>query len=284
MSIADVVQYQKDYLAHQTAMGIPVDQQSAAVGAYQMLYPDKAAKELGIDMSAKFDQATQDKLAEYYLNMAGQQDYLSGKITAEQYNDRLAGQFASIKTTSGAGVYDNDGLNSAYGTVLDEVRATKAKKTKPEPVTTPLTKAFLGGRDFGLKTGEGLNVGVGGTNYRVEKTDDGFRVLDGGFLGAFRQEVNEVPKGLEEEFINRYGNRPDLNPTGSGEAAADALGSTSADVAAADRAARNGEVVVTAVMPETKSNESGRAGTEVAAEGVNGQGVLSTLNSIQLMR
>ena len=76
MSIADVVQYQKDYLAHQTAMGIPVDQQSAAVGAYQMLYPDKAAKELGIDMSAKFDQATQDKLAEYYLNMAGQQDYL----------------------------------------------------------------------------------------------------------------------------------------------------------------------------------------------------------------
>ena len=108
--------------------------------------------------------------------------------------------------------------------------------------------------------------------------------MDGGFLGAFRQEVNEVPKGLEEEFINRYGNRPDLNPTGSGEAAADALGSTSADVAAADRAARNGEVVVTAVMPETKSNESGRAGTEVAAEGVNGQGVLSTLNSIQLMR
>ena len=157
-------------------MGIPVNQQSAAVGAYQMLYPDKAAKELGIDMNAKFDQATQDKLAEYYLNMAGQQDYLSGKITAEQYNDRLAGQFASIKTTSGAGVYDNDGLNSAYGTVLDEVRATKAKKTKPEPVTTPLTKAFLGGRDFGLKTGEGLNVGVSGQNYRVEKTDDGFRV------------------------------------------------------------------------------------------------------------
>ena len=284
MSIADVVQYQKDYLAHQTAMGIPVDQQSAAVGAYQMLYPDKAAKELGIDMSAKFDQATQDKLAEYYLNMAGQQDYLSGKITAEQYNDGLAGQFASIKTTAGTGVYDNDGLNSAYGTVLDEIKATKAKKTKPEPVTTPLTKAFLGGRDFGLKTGEGLNVGVGGTSYRVEKTDDGFRVLDSGLFGAFRQEVNEVPKGLEEAFINRYGNRPDLNPTGSGEAAADALGSTSADVAAADRAARNGEVVVTAVMPETKSNESGRAGTEVAAEGVNGQGVLSTLNSIQLMR
>jgi len=282
MSIAEVVQYQKDYLAHQTAMGIPIKQQSAAVGAYQMLYPDKAAKALGIDMSAKFDQATQDKLAEYYLNMAGQQDYLSGKITAEQYNDGLAGQFASIKTVAGAGVYDNDGLNSAYGTVLDEVKATKAKKTKPEPVTTPLTKAFLGGRDFGLKTGEGLNVGLGGTNYRVEKTDDGFRVLDGGFFGLNRQELKEIPKGLEETFINRYGNRPDLNPTGSGEAAADALGSTSADVAAADRAARNGEVVVTAVMPETKSNESGKAGTEVAADGSGAQG-LALYSVVQTM-
>lgn len=284
MSIADVVQYQKDYLAHQRNMGIKKEHRSAAVGAYQMLYPDRAAKALGIDLNATFDQETQDKLAEYYLNMAGQQDYLSGKITAEQYNDGLAGQFASIKTTAGAGVYDNDGLNNAYGTVLDEIKATKAKKTKPEPVTTPLTKAFLGGRDFGLKTGEGLNVGVSGTSYRVEKTDDGFRVLDSGLFGAFRQEVNEVPKGLEEAFINRYGNRQDLNPTGAAEKSANLLGSTSADVAAADRKAQNGEVVVTAVVPETSSKESGKAGTEVAADGVNGQGVLSTLNSIQLMR
>jgi len=284
MSIADVVQYQKDYIAHQRNMGIPKEQRSAAVGAYQMLYPDRAAKALGIDLNATFDQETQDKLAEYYLNMAGQQDYLSGKITAEQYNDGLARQFASIKTVAGAGVYDNDGLNSAYGTVLDEVKATKAKRTKPEPVTTPLTKAFLGGRDFGLKTGEGLNVGVSGTSYRVEKTDDGFRVLDAGLFGAFRQEVNEVPKGLEEAFINRYGNRQDLNPTGAAEKSANLLGSTSADVAAADRKAQNGEVVVTAVVPETSSKESGKAGTEVAADGVNGQGVLSTLNSIQLMR
>ena len=284
MSIADVVQYQKDYLAHQRSMGIKKEHRSAAVGAYQMLYPDRAAKALGIDLNATFDQETQDKLAEYYLNMAGQQDYLSGKITAEQYNDGLAGQFASIKTTAGAGVYDNDGLNNAYGTVLDEIKATKAKKTKPEPVTTPLTKAFLGGRDFGLKTGEGLDVGLGGSNYRVEKTDDGFKVLSGGFFGLGRTELKEIPKGLEQEFLNRYQNREDINPTSAGDNAANALGSTSADVAAADRAAKNGEVVVTAVVPETSSKESSRAGTEVAADGVNGQGVLATLNGIQLMR
>ena len=135
MSIADVVQYQKDYLAHQTAMGIPVDQQSAAVGAYQMLYPDKAAKELGIDMSAKFDQATQDKLAEYYLNVAGQQAFQRGEISAGEYNDRLAGQFASIRKMSGGGVYDNDGINRAYGGVYQEIL-----DNKPDEMSTGVKK------------------------------------------------------------------------------------------------------------------------------------------------
>jgi hypothetical protein len=95
-----------------------------------MLYPEVAAKKVGVDLNAKFDQETQDKLAEYYLNMAGQQKFLAGDITAEQYNDRLAGQFASIKTVSGGGVYDDDGVNTAYGSVLGEIKGTKAKPTK----------------------------------------------------------------------------------------------------------------------------------------------------------
>ena len=130
MTINQVVQYQKDYIAHQKSIGIKPEHRSAAVGAYQMLYPEVAAKKVGVDLNAKFDQETQDKLAEYYLNMAGQQKFLAGDITAEQYNDRLAGQFASIKTVSGGGVYDDDGVNTAYGSVLDEIKRTKAKPTK----------------------------------------------------------------------------------------------------------------------------------------------------------
>ena len=184
MTINQVVQYQKDYIAHQRGLGIKKEHRSAAVGAYQMLYPDRAARALGIDLNSKFDQETQDKLAEYYLNMAGQQDYLSGKITAEQYNDGLAGQFASIKKADGSGVYDNDGLNSAYGTVLDEIKGTKAAPIENPPVDTKtgITPSFLGNRNYGLETGQGLDVGIGGQMYRVVKTDDGWKVLKKGGL------------------------------------------------------------------------------------------------------
>ena len=118
MSINQVVQYQKDYLSHQRKLGIPITQRSAAVGAYQMLYPDVAAKALGVPLSRKFDQETQDLLANYYLNAAGRKEFETGKISAEEYNNRLAGQFASLKTTSGRGRYDDDGLNKAYKDIL----------------------------------------------------------------------------------------------------------------------------------------------------------------------
>ena len=118
MSISQVVQYQKDYLSHQRKLGIPITQRSAAVGAYQMLYPDVAAKALGVPLGRKFNKETQDLLANYYLNAAGRKDFETGKISAEEYNNRLAGQFASLRTTSGRGRYDDDGLNKAYKDIL----------------------------------------------------------------------------------------------------------------------------------------------------------------------
>jgi len=135
MTIAEVVQYQKDYIAHQKALGIPEDKRSAAVGAYQMLYPDTAAQKLGISLDSKFDKETQDKLSQYYLNVAGYQDWKAGKITDAEFNDRLAGQFASVKKVSGVGAYDNDGLNKAYGNIMPVLQKEKSG------VTTPVTSA-----------------------------------------------------------------------------------------------------------------------------------------------
>jgi len=133
MSINQVVQYQKDYIAHQRRLGIPETQRSAAVGAYQMLYPEVAASKTGVPLTAKFNKENQDRMADYYLNMAGYQQFINGRITAEQFNDRLAGQFASLKTTSGRGVYDTDGINKAYEDLLDLI-----KKSKPQPKITPV--------------------------------------------------------------------------------------------------------------------------------------------------
>jgi len=132
MSIGDVVKLQKDYLAYQESIGIPANKRSAAVGAYQMLYPDVAAKALGIPLTAKFDKAIQDRLADYYLNIAGYKDFKAGKITAEQFNDRLAGQFASLKKSSGKGAYDEDGLNKAYDSVLDILKSSDSGFVMPD--------------------------------------------------------------------------------------------------------------------------------------------------------
>ena len=133
MSINQVVQYQKDYIAHQRKLGIPETKRSAAVGAYQMLYPEVAASKTGVPLTAKFNKENQDRMADYYLNMAGYQQFINGRITAEQFNNRLAGQFASLKTTSGRGVYDSDGINRAYEDLLDLIR-----KSKPQPKITPV--------------------------------------------------------------------------------------------------------------------------------------------------
>ena len=132
MSINQVVQYQKDYIAHQRKLGIPETKRSAAVGAYQMLFPELAASKTGVPLTAKFNKENQDRMADYYLNVAGYQQFINGKITAAQFNDRLAGQFASLKTTSGGGVYDSDGINRAYEDLLDLI-----KKSKPQPKITP---------------------------------------------------------------------------------------------------------------------------------------------------
>ena len=132
MSINQVVQYQKDYIAHQRRLGIPEKKRSAAVGAYQMLFPELAASKTGVPLTAKFNKENQDRMADYYLNVAGYQQFINGKITAAQFNDRLAGQFASLKTTSGGGVYDSDGINRAYEDLLDLI-----KKSKPQPKITP---------------------------------------------------------------------------------------------------------------------------------------------------
>jgi muramidase (phage lysozyme) len=136
MSINQVVQYQKDYIAHQRKLGIPETQRSAAVGAYQMLFPELAASKTGVPLTAKFNKKNQDRMADYYLNMAGYQQFIKGKISAEQFNNRLAGQFASLKTTSGSGVYDKDGINKAYEDLLDLIK--KSRPAEPRASIQPI--------------------------------------------------------------------------------------------------------------------------------------------------
>jgi len=74
-----------------------------------------------------FDKKTQNMMSEYYLNYSGLKEFEAGEITAEEFNNRLAEQFASIKTTSGEGVYDTDKMNKANTSVLDLIKSQESK-------------------------------------------------------------------------------------------------------------------------------------------------------------
>jgi hypothetical protein len=128
MTINEVDGLQTDYLNYQTSIGREDSNRSAAMGAYQMLNPKKVAELMGIDPETTvFDKDTQDQMSEYFLNYSGLKEFQAGEITAEEFNNRLAEQFASIETTSGKGVYDDDGMNKAKNSVLDLIKCTILK-------------------------------------------------------------------------------------------------------------------------------------------------------------
>ena len=128
MSINEVDKLQTDYLNYQTSIGREDGDRSAAMGAYQMLNPKKVAEQMGLDPETTiFDKETQDKMSEYFLNYSGLKEFQAGEISAEEFNNRLAEQFASIETTDGKGVYDDDGMNKANTNVLDIIKSQESK-------------------------------------------------------------------------------------------------------------------------------------------------------------
>ena len=127
MTINEVDKLQTDYLNYQTSIGRE-DDKSAAMGAYQMLEPKKVAEMMGLDPETTiFDKETQDMMSEYYLKYSGLEDFEAGKISAEEFNNRLAEQFASIETTDGKGVYDDDGMNKAKNNLMDILEPAESK-------------------------------------------------------------------------------------------------------------------------------------------------------------
>ena len=110
---------------------------SAAIGRYQMMYPEIAADKTGISLDAKFNKETQDKMAMYYLEVAGYSRFMSGQISAETFARGLASQWAALHVKEG-GSYYKDGLNKAgpsttYQGLLEMVRRLVAESPYNAP-------------------------------------------------------------------------------------------------------------------------------------------------------
>jgi muramidase (phage lysozyme) len=107
MTIRQVVEFQKAKLKDGRA--------SAAVGAYQFLYPETAAQRAGLSLDDKFTPENQDRMFDATLTKKRPKvgAYLSGKSDdIEAALDELAKEFASFEYRGGRSYY-SDGVNKA---------------------------------------------------------------------------------------------------------------------------------------------------------------------------
>lgn len=141
MTISDVIKFQKQKLRDGRA--------SAAVGRYQMLYPEKYAAAAGIPLSSKFSPENQDKMAVAYIKKYRKgQDWIDGKITDEQFGYQLSAEFAGLKQPNGVGKYDRDGRNKATvdwkitKKALQKVKSTPTSSVTPTPSPAQVLSQF----------------------------------------------------------------------------------------------------------------------------------------------
>lgn len=119
MSIAEVMNWQVNHVRQGNL--------SSAVGRYQIIDTTLSGlvRQLGIDTSRKFDQATQDQLAIALLERRGAEAYVNEELTRDQFAANLAKEWAALPKVIGANphesYYASDGLNKSLVSV-NEIR------------------------------------------------------------------------------------------------------------------------------------------------------------------
>lgn len=104
--------------------GKELDPRSTAVGKYQIIHEtlSELKDKFNIPDDRVFDEDLQEELGLKLLERRGLKDYLSGKISMEDFQMNLAREWAAIpKDESGLSYYHKDGLNKAR-VDLDKVR------------------------------------------------------------------------------------------------------------------------------------------------------------------
>lgn len=135
MSIGEVLYWQDK---------VDKDYQSEAVGAYQFL--EDTLRDIyvpaGFDGGSPFDEATQDALAEFLLRRRRLSDYLAGIISAEDFGNHLAKEWASFPVVTGPNrgrsYYAGDGLNMAHAKPAEVIAAIRAINSAQETTAMPI--------------------------------------------------------------------------------------------------------------------------------------------------
>ena len=128
MTIADVLSWQES---------IDAKYRSEAAGRYQImedtLRPLPPAA--GLLPSALFNEKNQDALATVLLRRRGLDRFISGAISAEDFANNLAKEWASLPVVAGPkkgrSFYAGDGLNKSHVSVADFLAAVNSVKAAP---------------------------------------------------------------------------------------------------------------------------------------------------------
>jgi muramidase (phage lysozyme) len=117
MSVADVQKFQNTMIKN--------GHETTAVGKYQMLYDTLAGlvRNGVLKPGDIFNSSTQDRAAIALLKEKGMDSYVSGKLSKEEFADRVARVWASMPLGSGRGAYDGVGSNKAIGSRADYLAA-----------------------------------------------------------------------------------------------------------------------------------------------------------------
>lgn len=142
MTLAEVQAAQAIWATKAWAAQFKSTKASSATGAPQLMRATLASliDELGLRMSQVLDGNLQDRLGYHLLKRRGYDEFMSGKITRQEFGKRLAQEWASFPVlapvkgatralTRGQSYYAGDGLNKSLTkpetveAVLDKVRA-----------------------------------------------------------------------------------------------------------------------------------------------------------------
>lgn len=106
MSIAEVIEFQKK---NGPALG------SSAIGKYQFMQAtlEGLIKQGVVSPTDKFDAATQEKMGMALLEGRGYSKYKSGKMSAEDFANNVAAEWAGMPMPNGQSRYAGDGKNKA---------------------------------------------------------------------------------------------------------------------------------------------------------------------------
>lgn len=153
-----------------------------AMGKYQiqMRTASEVLRNAGKDPDKfKFDQQGQDEIFKLLLERRGVDDYISGKISEDEFALNLSKEWAALPmNASGSGYYDGDGKNKSLVSYEETIKMIRGLKESAEVPSTPPTAQIIT-QNFGAKTGEKIYFTHEGSRFNAYKTTNGFEIFKG---------------------------------------------------------------------------------------------------------